>query len=86
MTKFGYKLSTSIAAMMLSVTAAQNALAQSRNHNPNPGNHNPITPAVNPRERLIPASGAERRALAARLVALLQPNRPSLPPPRPDLR
>ena len=41
MTKFGYKLSTSIAAMMLSVTAAQNALAQSRNHNPNPGNHNP---------------------------------------------
>jgi CxxC motif-containing protein (DUF1111 family) len=32
MTKFGYKLSTSIAAMMLSATAAQNALAQSRHH------------------------------------------------------
>jgi CxxC motif-containing protein (DUF1111 family) len=37
----GYKLSTSIAAMMLSVTAAQNAVAQSRSHNHNPGNHDP---------------------------------------------
>jgi CxxC motif-containing protein (DUF1111 family) len=36
-----YKLSASIAAMMLSVTAAQNASAQSRNHNQNPSNHNP---------------------------------------------
>jgi CxxC motif-containing protein (DUF1111 family) len=40
MTKFGYKLSTSIAAIMLSVTAAQNALAQSRQHHGN-GNHDP---------------------------------------------
>ena len=43
----GYKLSTSIAAMMLSVIAAQNASAQNvfganrNNHNHNPGNHNP---------------------------------------------
>jgi CxxC motif-containing protein (DUF1111 family) len=50
MTKFGYKLSTSIAAMMLSVTAAQNALAQnasaqngaqSRHHHHGNGNHDP---------------------------------------------
>jgi CxxC motif-containing protein (DUF1111 family) len=47
MTKFGYKLSTSIAAMMLSAIAAQNASAQNvfganrNNHNHNPGNHNP---------------------------------------------
>jgi CxxC motif-containing protein (DUF1111 family) len=50
MTKFGYKLSTSIAAMMLSATAAQNASAQnasahnasaqSRHHQGN-GNHDP---------------------------------------------
>ena len=46
----GYKLSTSIAAMMLSVTAAQNALAQNaaaqnvfgthRNNNNNNNNNN----------------------------------------------
>jgi CxxC motif-containing protein (DUF1111 family) len=39
MTKFEYKLSTSIAAMMLSVTAAQNALAESKHHGN--GNHDP---------------------------------------------
>jgi CxxC motif-containing protein (DUF1111 family) len=40
---FGYKLSTSIVAMMLSVTAAQNALAQSREHGHGHGhgNHDP---------------------------------------------
>jgi CxxC motif-containing protein (DUF1111 family) len=38
MTKFGYKLSTSIAALMLSVAAAQNALAQQRHHDHDPGN------------------------------------------------
>jgi CxxC motif-containing protein (DUF1111 family) len=40
MTKFGYKLSTSVAAMMLSLTAAQaqNALAQSRQHGHGHGN------------------------------------------------
>jgi len=43
MTKFGYKLSTSIAAMLLSVTAAQNALAQSRHQGDGHGhrNHDP---------------------------------------------
>jgi hypothetical protein len=41
MTKFGYTLSTSIAAMILSVTAAQNALAQNTN-----GNHNQNNNAV----------------------------------------
>jgi CxxC motif-containing protein (DUF1111 family) len=49
MTKAQYKLSTSIAAMLLSVIAAQNASAQNvfganrnnHNHNHNPGNHNP---------------------------------------------
>ena len=34
----------------------------------------------------LPLSMRRRRAPAARLVALLPPNRPSLPPPRPDLR
>jgi CxxC motif-containing protein (DUF1111 family) len=50
----GYKLSTSIAAMMLSVTAAQNALAQSGRHGHDPSNAQ-SSAAVDPGVRGGPA-------------------------------
>ena len=63
MTKFGYKLSTSVVAMMLSATAAQNALAQNasatnrNNHNQNNRHHDPSpsSGAVDPGVRGGPA-------------------------------
>jgi hypothetical protein len=74
MTKFGYKLSTSVAAMMLSLTAVQtqNALAQSRQHGHGHGNDpgSQSSGAVDPGVRGGPAgAGGPIQGLTAAQMA-----------------